>query len=105
MKRTLFLAVILLACCTGVGNKTPPEVAAKKFVSALQLDMQGEPICTQIDSDNDGYVSCTLALRNHDGPPKTMSLQCAVLGAGGGCVGRPADGCKETQPQVPRSNS
>lgn len=104
--RNLVLSLALLsACTTPLGNQVPPEVAAKKFASTLQLDVQGDPICTRIDSDLDGYVSCTLALKNHDGPPKMMSLQCAAMGAGGGCNGRPADGCKETSLQVPRQGS
>ena len=62
MKRTLLLSVLFLACSSPPGNRIPPEAAAKKFVATLQLEVQGDPICTQIDSDRDGYVSCTVAL-------------------------------------------
>lgn len=103
--KTYHVAVLsfLLTGCNSVGNRVPPEAAAKTFASTLQLDVQGEPICTKIDSDMDGYVSCTIALKTPSGPPKMMSLQCAALYAGG--CGKPAEGCKETVPQVARQGS
>lgn len=92
----------ITACDTTPGNQVPPEQAAEKFTLDLGLKMQGKPNCTQTDSDNDGYVSCTVAIVDRpEGPVRLVSLQCAVIQA---TTWRPTSGCKETQPVVPKSN-
>lgn len=90
----------LVACNNQAGNHVPPEQSAKKFVSQLQLELQGEPVCTTIDSDGDGYVSCTVALKSKEGAPiQTMAIQCAGLTADG-CAARYTEGCKQSVPSV-----
>lgn len=90
---------VVMACRI---NTTPPEEAAQKFVDDLNIKIQGRPNCTGVDTDNDGYVSCTvmLAQEDHHGN-STMSLQCADTTSYFGCDGhttRYAMGCKETRP-------
>jgi hypothetical protein len=69
----------------GATNPTPPEEAAKAWADKLKLPYRGAA-CTMFDSDDDGYVSCVLAL---DGADKVyfQGLQCGELGSkrGGGC--------------------
>lgn len=84
-------------------NKVPPEQSAQKFVDDLGIKIQGKPNCTGVDTDGDGYVTCTVALATPkpDGS-QTMSLQCAGV-TGDGCeqqTSKYATGCKETVPKV-----
>lgn len=98
MKRGFLLAVFVVACAPQ--NTTPPEAAAEKFVTDLGLKIQGKPNCAGADTDNDGYVTCTIALANADGSAKTMSIQCAALNDPTGCDRtkgtKYAAGCKQT---------
>lgn len=76
MKSRNLLALVVLAtyACNNRRNTVPPEVAAARFVSDLGLKFQGKPNCTGADTDNDGYVTCTVALASGDGPPKMLSI-------------------------------
>ena len=69
----------------GPTNETAPEDAAKAWADKLKLPFRGAA-CTMFDSDDDGYVSCVLAL---DGADKVyfQGLQCGELHSkrGGGC--------------------
>lgn len=99
---SLILVLMLFGCRY---NNTSPEIAATKFCSNLGIKIQGVPNCTGEDTDNDGYVTCTVALAVAEGQPvKTMSLQCAVVT---GIVYNTtfAEGCKETQPKINVQNN
>lgn len=90
----LFLA--LAACseeeCEGFRNKISPDAAAKQYLSDLKVPYVGIS-CTQVDTDNDGYVTCTVSTQqqNLEKGVTFLSLQCAVVG------GR-SSGCKPTPP-------
>ncbi len=97
-KRFILISITLIggtvACMAQ--NHTPPEEAAQKFAAGLGMTVKGAS-CTGYESDNDGYVSCTVNLQdgyNH----RTMMLQCAALNDPSGCDrskgSRYADGCK-----------
>jgi hypothetical protein len=66
-------------------NTVQPEDAAHAWATKLKLPYRGAA-CTMFDSDDDGYVSCVLAL---DGPDRVyfQGLQCGEMGSrrGGGC--------------------
>jgi hypothetical protein len=66
-------------------NAVLPEDAAHAWADKLKLPYRGVA-CTMFDSDDDGYVSCVLAL---DGPDHVyfQGLQCGEMGSrkGGGC--------------------
>jgi hypothetical protein len=66
-------------------NVVEPEVAAREWAQKLKLPYRGAA-CTMFDSDDDGYVSCVLAL---DGPDRAyfQGLQCGEMNSrrGGGC--------------------
>ena len=67
-------------------NDVRPEEAARTWGQKLELPVRGAA-CTMFDSDDDGYVSCVLAL---NGPDKVyfQGLQC------GEYLSRKAGGCK-----------
>jgi hypothetical protein len=95
MTRLLFLLFLLiLSSCEQ--NTVPPEEAARKFCLDLGLKLRGSPSCTAIDTDHDGYVTCTVAIGTDDSP-RLWSLQCAALTRFGETY---AVGCKETQPKI-----
>jgi hypothetical protein len=98
--RVPFAAIVLLAACNTQRNLVPPEEAAQKFLADLDIKIQGKPNCTGVDTDNDGYLTCTvmLAAPSSDGS-KMLSLQCAGITATDGKEGttfKYAVGCKET---------
>ena len=84
------LAQVALAGCNP--NTVPPEQAAQKLVDDLGLKIVGRPNCTHVDTDNDGYVTCTV----NQGDGQLLSLQCAALGA-------EASGCKKTELKAVRT--
>lgn len=79
------LGLAVVACAPAPRNRVAPEDAAKAWATKLQLPYRGAA-CTMFDSDDDGYVSCIVAL---DGPDRVyfQGLQCGELGSskGGGC--------------------
>jgi hypothetical protein len=101
MNHRFLIVALLLACKGPVGcepnvNHTPPEIAAAKFAGDLGLNTRGKPSCAGVDTDNDGYVTCTIALGSADAP-KLMSIQCAAVENSDGCTPtKYAQGCKET---------
>lgn len=87
---TLLLLLLVAA------NHQPPEDAARQWAKDLGLTVQGVS-CTQVDTDNDGYVSCTLALDKADNDGnKLIGLQCAAVQADD-CTARSTKGCKLDQ--------
>lgn len=77
-------------------NNIPPDVAAGQFATDLGLKLVGKPTCAAVDTDNDGYVTCTLRLVDD----KLLSIQSAdITSQPFSCdahTSRYAVGCKET---------
>lgn len=88
MRRTLYFLTIVAVAAACNSNKIPPEDAAKSYLEALKIPYTGVS-CTSVDTDNDGYVTCTVSQPVSDknaGKPELMMLNCAALGANaGGC--------------------
>lgn len=62
----VFLAIAVTACIGATSGKETKEAAtkdAKNFVEELGWKASGIS-CSDVDSDRDGYVSCTIALTN-----------------------------------------
>ena len=60
----VFLGIVLAACGSVTSGKETKDAAthdAQKFVAELGWKTAGIS-CADVDSDNDGYVSCTIAL-------------------------------------------
>lgn len=57
----VFLALVFAGSCTsGPETKRSATQDAKRFVDELGWQVQGIS-CADVDSDGDGYVSCTIA--------------------------------------------
>jgi hypothetical protein len=107
MKKILIVTLCWMGfslACETRRNTVPPEQAASQFAQDLGLKTQGKPNCAQIDSDNDGYVTCTIALVAKEGQnPEILSLQCAGVTGDAGCENQTSKyvvGCKKTEPKV-----
>lgn len=91
-RRTIGILAVAALSLAAVGcnpNKVPPPDAARIFSRDLGLKVVGVS-CAGTDTDNDGYVSCSVNVDDGDGRGHLESLQCAALGADN--VG----GCKQT---------
>lgn len=64
---------------TGV-NKESAQDNAKKFAKELDLDVK-KISCNNSDSDGDGYVSCTFAMKSG----AIEQFECASWGLNSGC--------------------
>lgn len=108
MKRAVLTAAVLasFAACNYRVNSVPPEEAASRFAADLGIQVQGKPSCAGVDTDGDGYVSCTLAVAPaaSGAAPTMLSLDCAgvtnAFGACGAQTDQYAVGCKEKQPKI-----
>lgn len=80
----LVLAVLVLASCERT-DITAANISAGEF--AKHVDGSTGVTCAEVDTDGDGYVSCTV-FRGHDEP---MQIQC---GSQRLCVWNCARGCK-----------
>lgn len=68
-------SVVLKVTGSGPANQAQAEAAARAYAAALYPGPTARVQCQGVDTDNNGYVSCTLVL---DGtPPVTYPLECA----------------------------
>lgn len=92
------VSVLVLLPALAAAVTESPEAAAQRYETALGFKVQGVS-CTQVDTDNDGYVTCTVALAGYD-KPSVQSIQCAATRAvdADGCEtqARHTEGCKPT---------
>lgn len=88
-----FLARMLVAFLSlaGCDCKLPaPEVEAKQFLQNLQYEYRGVS-CTTGDTDNDGYATCLVRLKEPDkSGNEYIPLSCGANKTSGTCSG----GCK-----------
>ncbi len=98
MKYLAVFVFSMLIASNLLGAAEAPEVAAKRYGSDLGYTVLGVS-CTQVDTDNDGYVTCTLRVQAGD-KIETQSIQCAATRAvnADGCEtqARHTEGCKPT---------
>jgi hypothetical protein len=72
---------VLAASCSGPEQKNTAKREAAQWAKELGIEYSGIS-CADYDSDNDGYVSCTIATKNGD----TKSIECrGVYSIGHGC--------------------
>jgi hypothetical protein len=75
------LLVFGKGCCTGAEQRRAAKTEAQKFAAELGLSVTGVS-CNDVDSDGDGYVSCTLALTSGE----TKQIECrGAYSWGHGC--------------------
>lgn len=72
----------VLRSCSSSGDEAAAE--ARKYAQSLGLEIKGVS-CTDRDTDNDGYVSCSVS-HNDNGKLEIMPVECAVRwGMNNGC--------------------
>jgi prepilin-type N-terminal cleavage/methylation domain-containing protein len=77
----ILLLVVFAAACSGPEQKNAAKQEATKWAKELGIEFTGIS-CADYDSDNDGYVSCTLALKSGD----TKQIECrGAYSIGHGC--------------------
>lgn len=75
------ILVLSRGCCVGPEQTKAAKREARQWAEDLGLQVTGIS-CTDIDSDGDGYVSCTVALK--DG--QTKQIECkGAYSFGHGC--------------------
>lgn len=86
----VFLAVIFSrVACVGETQTAAAKSEARSWARELGLQTTGVA-CANIDSDGDGYVSCTIALK--DGSTKQIECRGAYA---------PGHGCREPKLRIP----
>lgn len=98
---TIVAIAVLTAGCTYIaGSGEAPQAArdwADEHVVAGRSGLRVSTSCTGRDTDNDGYVSCTLTVVDastqdeHQWPTETHTLECGVNHPLSGCA---TTGCK-----------
>lgn len=88
----ILLLLLILCSCNVVPYDAKPE--ARQWAEDMGYKNQLKGVaCTTIDSDHDGYVSCSVALAEK---PEPIAIECrTIYGAG----------CKVAIPKVRVSNS
>jgi hypothetical protein len=72
---------LALAACSGPTQRNQAKQEATQWAKELGLEFTGAS-CADYDSDGDGYVSCTLAMKNGD----TKQIECrGAYSIGHGC--------------------
>lgn len=76
-------AIFALRGC-GIDNKATAEEEAMQYALSLGLN-NPKATCTNVDTDNDGYVSCSISHKN-DGKVEIIPVECAKkLSRNNGC--------------------
>ena len=71
--------IALSVIMAGIGfgdNKNEAEKSARAYAEKLEMDLQAVN-CVSRDTNNDGYVSCTLMVRQPNGRTGPMAVVCA----------------------------
>jgi prepilin-type N-terminal cleavage/methylation domain-containing protein len=72
---------VIAASCAGPEQKNSAKKEAAQWAKELGIEYSGIS-CADYDSDNDGYVSCTIATKNGD----TKPIECrGAYSIGHGC--------------------
>lgn len=90
------LITLTLLSCRQPSDYRAAEKSAHEFIQ--HIDNAKDVSCTQVDTDNDGYCTCTVFRKDGLEP---MSIQCGCAPEPQGCWSSPpARGCKITQPKM-----
>ena len=88
-----FLCVLLLcSACYQSFDWQEAERAAAATASKVE-GATGQVDCAHVDSDQDGYCSCSVYMKN-GAAPMQFDCGCPSKRAGAGCTGEQATGCK-----------
>lgn len=95
MNRILLALCLLLSACYVEYDWKAAEQSAKMFAAKMP-GTTGEVECARIDSDGDGYCSCTAFMKESE--PRQLDCGCPNKAAGKGCSKAQATGCKPFNP-------
>lgn len=83
MKPTIYTLLILLTGACAAPDNVKDQ--AMSFARSLGMTPIGAQ-CMNYDSDQDGYVSCTVGLKDEHGTVSAMPIECAIsLSLNNGC--------------------
>ena len=89
LHRLTLITMFAFACNAPASDPKKPTAEARAW--ADELGMKDAPVtCSEVDSDGDGYVSCTVK-----NGADLHSIQCLASIDSNGC-NQPARGCKVT---------
>ena len=72
----ILVAIVLIGIQYGCNSKTEAETAAMQW--ALKMGLTDPRVeCATMDTDRDGYVSCSVTSKNNIGKPHIIPLECA----------------------------
>lgn len=96
----IFLALVVGGVRGCAGRRGAAEDSMREYVSKLYPGREIIGVaCTNIDSDGDGYISCTATIDTDNGPnvvERQINAQCAT-----GFLSLNS-GCKATVPYIPQ---
>jgi hypothetical protein len=68
---------ILVASCSGALGIDYDAATKEAEAWTTKMGLKGQIDCARTDSDNDGYVSCTLVVKKENGDTEIVPLECA----------------------------
>ena len=74
------LALVALLGCQ-YPERGYAEKQAKEYATDLGLEVKAAR-CTNMDTDGDGYVSCTLSVTDKEGKDRLEAIECAAFANG-----------------------
>lgn len=72
-----FTMIVLVLALVGCGSKAEAERGARKWATSMGFQVQNVS-CVDIDTDHDGYVSCSVSVKRQDGSLDLMAIECAA---------------------------
>jgi hypothetical protein len=99
MKNLLVLSIVLFSALVAGCNRGNKEYATNEMKSYM-YDLGYTPVgvtCQDVDTNHDGYVSCTGSYKNSKGDVVILAAQCAISMAGN-------EGCKQNN-FIPSNNN
>ena len=73
-----FVVIGIAVRATGCGGGESAENSARAWAQQMGIEAQSVS-CVNMDSDGDGYISCTIAQKANDGTVKPIAIECASL--------------------------
>lgn len=92
----LLLSLILVPACYTSYDWQEAERGAASFAAKIP-GSTGQVECAHVDSDRDGYCSCTVFMGNGVAPQQ-LDCGCPSKEPGAGCTREQATGCKPFNP-------
>lgn len=73
----VMFALTIGRCAINVGGRSHDIASAGAARWIREIGIDAKATCASIDSDNDGYVSCSMVVTSPDGTKRIEALECA----------------------------